>query len=129
MRDRGQVLLVAQPDERGMVGRGGQLDVDRATGRARAQVLVGDVAVVLPGADHARGEVVGAQEVEEVRVAEAPVGAEQPLGQVHAVASRDPLHELGRGGPLQVDVQLGLRDGRHRAAKVYQQPVLICLVA
>ena len=65
-----------------MVGRGGELDVDRATGRARAQVLVGDVAVVLPGADHARGQVVGAQEVEEVRVAEAPVAAEQPLGQL-----------------------------------------------
>ena len=55
------------PTERRVVGRGGQLDVDRPLAGADAQVLVGDVAVVLGGADDARGAVVGAQEVEEVR--------------------------------------------------------------
>ena len=39
--------------------RGDQLDVDRALGGARGEVLVGDVAVVLAGADDAGGHVVG----------------------------------------------------------------------
>ena len=32
--ERGEVLLVGQADVGGVVGRGGQLDVDRALGRA-----------------------------------------------------------------------------------------------
>ena len=76
-RDARELLGVGEPDRRGVVGRGDQLDVDRALGGARLQVLVGDVAVVLGGADHARREVVGAQEVEEVVPHVAVVGAER----------------------------------------------------
>ncbi len=90
-----------------MVRRGGELDVDRALAGAVAQVLVGDVPVVLAGPDHARGQVVGAQEVEEVGVAEATVLAEHPLGQRQAVARGDPAHQLRRRGALEVDVELG----------------------
>ena len=42
-----------------MVGGGGQLDVDAAVPATLGEVLVGDVAVVLGGADDARGQVVG----------------------------------------------------------------------
>ena len=80
-RDPVPVLLVAQADERGMVWRGGELDVDGAAARAVAQVLIGDVAIVLRGANHAGGQVIGAQEVQEIAVAKAPVVAQQPLGQ------------------------------------------------
>ena len=45
--DPGVVLGVGEADRRGVVGRGDQLDVDRALGGAARQVLVGDVAVVL----------------------------------------------------------------------------------
>ena len=91
-RDPVPVLLVAQADERRVVGRGGQLDVDRAAACARAQILVRDVAVVLAGAHHAGSQVVGAQEVEEVGVAKAPVVPEQILRKRQPVALRDPRH-------------------------------------
>ena len=55
----GEVLGVGQADRGGVVGRGDQLDVDRALRGAARQVLVGDVAVVLRRADDAGGEVVG----------------------------------------------------------------------
>ena len=58
--DAVEVLVVAEPYARGVVGRRGELDVDRVPARARTEVLVDDVAVVLAGADHARGEVVRA---------------------------------------------------------------------
>ena len=106
--DAGEVLLVAQPDERGVVGRRGQLDVDRAASARTAQVLVGDVAVVLAGPDHARGQVVGARKSRKSRVAEASVAAEQALGERDAVTRGDPPHELGRRGALEMDVELGL---------------------
>jgi hypothetical protein len=106
--DAVEVLLVAQPDELGMVGRCRELDVDRAPAGAGAQVLVHDVAIVPPGADHARGQVVGAQEVEEAVIPEAAVLAEHAVRQRQAVAGGDPLHELGRRRSLEVDMELGL---------------------
>ena len=112
-RDPVPMFLVAQPDERGVVGGSRQLDVDSAPAGTRAQVFVRDVSIVLASAHHARGEIVGAQEIEEVRVAEAPVGAEQPLRQLDAVARRDVAHELGRSGALQMDVQLGFGESLH----------------
>jgi len=107
------MLLVAQPDQRGVIGRGGQLDVDRAPTGAGAQVLVRDVPVVLTGADHAGGQVVGAQKIEKVGVPEAPIGLEQPVGKRQPVARRDSRDQLGRGCALEVDVKLGFRHGVH----------------
>ena len=111
-RDPIPVLLVAQPNQRGMVGRGGELDVDRAPATTPAQVFVGDVAVVLAGADHARRQVVGGQEVEEVGVAETPVGPEQPLGQIDAVARAMRLTSSGGAVPSRWTWQLGFRQRR-----------------
>ena len=71
-----------------VVDRRGQLDVDRAALRARGQVLVGDVAVVLAGADDARGQVVGVQEVQEVAPREAVGRGEDALGDLEPVALR-----------------------------------------
>ena len=102
--------VVAQADLRGVVGRDDQLDVDSALGGAARQVLEGEVAVVLAGADHARGEVVGAQEVEEVGVGVGLLVGEQALRDRQAVALGEPADELRRGRALEVDVQLGLRD-------------------
>ena len=76
----------SRPTWRGVVRRRDQLDVDRALGGAGGEVLVGDVAVVLRGADDAGGVVVGAQEVQEVAPGEAcrpaeksPSGSAMPL--------------------------------------------------
>ena len=115
-----EVLLVAQPDQRGVIGRGGELDVDRPLRGAVAQVLVGDVAVVLGGADDARRQVIGAQEVQEVPVVEAAVLVEQPLGQRHPLRCGQPLHQLRRRRALEVDVQLGLGQGvdGHRSTSI-----------
>ena len=110
LRERGEVLLVGQPDPGGGVGRRRQLDVDRALASAVHEVLVDDVAVVLAGADHARGGVVGGEEVEEVAPGEAPVVGEDTLGDAHLVARRDAPHEVRRRRALDVDVQLGLGD-------------------
>jgi hypothetical protein len=46
-RDAVDVLLVREAHEPRVVGRGGELHVDRALARASGEVLVGDVAVVL----------------------------------------------------------------------------------
>jgi len=105
-----EVLLAAQPDERGVVRGGDQLDVDGAVAGAARQVLVGDVAVVVAGADDAGREVVGAQEVEEVRVGEAVRRLEDALRDGQSVALGEPPDEVRRSGPLEVDVELGLRD-------------------
>src|SRR6185312_11790684 len=76
------------------------------------EVLVGDVAVVLAGADRRGGDVVGLEEVQEVVPVERAVRVEQPLlGEVDAVARRQAADEVRRGGALEVDVQLGLGDG------------------
>ena len=95
-----------------MVGRDDQLDVDRALGGAAHQVGVRDVAVVLAGADHARREVVGAQEVEEVDPLEAVRAGEHALGDLQPVALGERLDQRGRDRALEVDVQLGERE-RH----------------
>jgi hypothetical protein len=114
-RDPREVLLVGEADERGMVGRGDQLDVDRAVRGAAREVLERDVRVVLGRADDARGHVVGLQEVEEVAPGEAVGGGEHAVGDAQPVALGDPAHEVRRRGALEVDVQLGLRH-RHGVA-------------
>src|SRR3954471_2016773 len=116
-RDPVEVLGVGEPDERCVVRGGDELDIYRALGSAPAQVLVGDVAVVLRGADDARRHVVGLQEVEEVAPREAVGRGEHSVGDAQAVALGDPAHEVRRGGALQVDVQLGLRDHRGSARR------------
>src|SRR6201999_2202952 len=95
-------------------------DVDRALLCARAQVFVGDVAVVLAGPDHARRQVVGAQEVQEVVVVKAAVLVEQTLRQRDAVALRQARHQLGGRGALEVDVELDLGQGidAHRSTSI-----------
>src|SRR4051794_5723093 len=109
-RDPVEVLGVGEADERRVVGGGDELDIDRALGGAGAQVLVRDVAVVRGGADHARGHVVGLQEVEEVAPREAVGRGEDAVGDAQPVALGDPAHEVRRRGALEVDVQLGLGD-------------------
>ena len=113
------MFLVGQPHAGRVVGRGGQLDVDRALGRAADEVLVDDVAVVLAGPDDARGAVVGVQEVEEVAPDEAVVVADHAVGDAQAVARRDPLHEVGRRRALDVDVELGLGDAHAVAGRCW----------
>ncbi len=119
-----QMLLLAEPHQLGMIGRRGQLDVDRPLLRTPAEVLVGDVAVVLSGADHACREVVDAQEVQEVTVVKAAVLVEQPLGQLEPVAPREPLHQLRGRGALQMGVQLDLRKRlqAHRSTSTTTRP-------
>ena len=87
-RDPAEVLRVGQPDRVGVAGRGDQLDVDAPSARARGEVLVGDVAVVLGGADHARRHVVGGEEVQEVRPAERVLVREQTVGERDARCAR-----------------------------------------
>src|SRR5215203_4581663 len=108
--ERGEMLVVGQADVGGVVGRRGQLDVDRALGRTLDEVLVDDVPVVLAGADDAGGSVVGAEEVEEVLPDEPVVVADHAVGDAELVARRDPAYEIRRGRALDVDVQLGLGD-------------------
>ena len=121
-RDPAEVLGVGEPHRVGVAGRGDQLDVDAALGRARGEVLVGDVAVVLGGADHARREVVGGEEVQEIRPAEGVLVREQTVGQRDPVALGEPAHERRGRGALQVHVQLGLGDHvdppRHRGPRL-----------
>src|SRR4051795_11621935 len=114
LRQRGEVLLVGQPDTGGVVGRRGELDVDRALLRAGDEVLVDDVAVVLARADDARRGVVGGEEVEEVAPAEAAVVVEDAVGHTDVVARGDAADQLRAGRALDVDVELGLGD-RHAA--------------
>src|SRR3954469_3366978 len=109
------MLVVGEADPGGVVGRGGELDVDRPFGSAGHEVLVDDVAVVLARADDARGGVVGAQEVEEVAPAEAAVVIEDAVGDGDLVAGRDAADQVRPGRALDVDVQLGFGD-RHAAA-------------
>ena len=80
LRDAGEVLVVGEADVLAVVEAGDQLDVDRALGRAGREVLVGDVAVVVAGADRRGGLVVGRQEVQEVGPGERAVGAEEVVG-------------------------------------------------
>src|SRR5688500_14295288 len=109
-RDAPEVLLVAEPDRIRVAGGGDQLDVHAALGRARREVLVRDVAVVLRGADHARRHVVGGEEVQEIRPAERVVVREQTIGERDPVALGEPADERGRRRALEVDVQLRLGD-------------------
>src|SRR5437764_2843184 len=104
------MLRVADPDEPGVIDRGGELDIHRALPGAGREVLVGDVAVVLTGPDDARGEVVGLQEVQEVAPRKAIGGGEQPCRDLEAVARGDAADQRGGRGALQVHVELGLRD-------------------
>jgi hypothetical protein len=104
------VVGVGQPDRGRVVGGRDHLDVQRALGGAARQVLEGDVAVVLGRADHACGEVVGAQEVQEVRPRELLLAREHALGDRHPVAGGEPPDQRRRRGALQVHVELGLRD-------------------
>ena len=104
------MFLVGQADLRRVVGGGGQLDVDRALGGTRDEVLVDDVAVVLAGADDAGGGVVGVEEVEEVAPHERPVRPDHAVGDLDAVARGDALDQVRARRALDVDVELGLRD-------------------
>src|SRR3712207_8054721 len=85
LRDARGHLRVGQADRSRVVGRGGQLDVDGALGGTGLQVSQRDVAVVLRGADDARGPVVGVEEVAEVAPREAAAG-DGPGRDGHAVA-------------------------------------------
>src|SRR6185312_9720526 len=116
-RDPFEVLLVGEPDERRVIGRGDQLDVDRALGRARREVRGRDVAVVLRRPYDARRHVVRLQEVEEVAPGEAVGGGEHAVGDAQAVALGDPAHEPRRGGSLQMDVELRLGDHAARGSR------------
>ncbi len=116
-RDAVDVLLVREADELRVVGRRRELDVDCSLACALDQVLVRDVAVVLAGADHARGLVVGVEEVEEVAVGEAVRSGEGALGDGEAVALGDAADQVRRSGALEVDVELDFGDeGRGGAA-------------
>src|SRR3954470_7023087 len=117
-RDPGEVVLVREADERGVVGRGDQLDVDRALRGARGEVLGGDVAVVLGGADDARRHVVGLQEVEEVAPGEAVGAREDAVWHPEPVALGDPADEVRGRGALEVDVQLRLGDHHARRSRI-----------
>jgi hypothetical protein len=109
-RDALPVLGIAQPRDPRVVDRGGELDVDRAVARARGEVLVGDVAVVLARADDAADEVVGVEEVEEVAPGEAIGRGEDALRDLEPVALGDPPYEVRRRGAFEVNVELGLGD-------------------
>ncbi len=89
-----------------MVGGRGELDVDRPLARAGREVLERDVAVVLGAADDARRLVVDAQEVQEVVPQVAAVDADRAGRDLEVVAPRDAARQLGRRGPLEVDVEL-----------------------
>ncbi len=76
----------------------------------------------MAGSDHARGQVVRGQEVEEVGVPEATVVPEHALGERDAVACGDVADQFGRGGPLEMDVELGLGHGRHGSECLSDMP-------
>src|SRR5918994_2344460 len=122
--DAGVVLGVREADGGGVVGRRDQLDVDGALGRARAQVFEGDVAVILRGADDAGGEVVGAQEVQEVAPLELLVAPEHALEHGPAVAGGQPPDQRRRRRALEVYVQLGLRHRGVRRRDFELHPIL-----
>jgi len=125
LREAGEVLLVGDPDVGGVVGRGRELDVDRALRRTAEEVLVDDVVVVLARTDDARGAVVDLEEVEEVVPVEPAVVGDHAVGHADAVARGDPLDQVGGRRPLDVDVQLGLGDAHAVAARCWNGSFIV----
>ena len=110
-RDPREVLLVARGRRSARDRGGGQLHVDRAAGRARREVLVGDVAVVLGGADDARsrGRRSAGSPGSRARRSD-PAWRTRPRAPGARCAAAMRRTRSGVRRALEVDVQLGLGD-------------------